>query len=56
MILGMNVIIGLLGSWMVVDGLGSIVKYRGQSFLEHFVRAIRTGCGLFLLGYSWLFL
>jgi hypothetical protein len=34
------------GTYIAGDGVGSFVKYRGQSGLEQFVRVVRTIIGL----------
>lgn len=39
----------LVGIWLAIDGLGSYVVYKKQSFLEHIPRLIRMSLGIGLL-------
>jgi len=36
------VLIGL-GSWLILDGIYSIYKYRNQTIQEHLIRVVRAG-------------
>ncbi len=37
------------GIWLIVDGLFSIIKYRGQTFSEHLIRLIRATVGAVII-------
>jgi len=52
----MNWVVLALGSWVIIDGIGSMIVYRYQMLHEHAVRIIRTLCGISLVVYSHLFL
>lgn len=38
-----------LGVWLIIEGIGSIIKYRKQTLLEHLVRVIRAAVGATLI-------
>lgn len=42
----MNLVLGLLGCWLIIDGIGSIIIYKKQSLIEHIPRLVRAGCGI----------
>jgi hypothetical protein len=42
----MNLLITLLGGYVVGDGIVSIYKYRYQSLKEHAARVIRSAIGI----------
>lgn len=54
--INMDLILVVIGLWLVIDGLGSIALYEDQSPIEHLVRIIRALCGITLILYSILFL
>ncbi|HLN45258.1 MAG: hypothetical protein ACM3X1_08755 [Ignavibacteriales bacterium] len=37
------------GIWLIVDGLFSIMKYRGQTYSEHLIRLIRAIVGAVII-------
>ena len=37
----------ILGSWLFLDGVLSILFNEDQSFKEHLVRIVRSGIGIF---------
>jgi len=43
------IILAGLGIWLIIDGIGSIIKYESQSYIEHLVRVIRTIIGILLI-------
>ncbi len=50
----MNPFIVALGVGFIVDGVGSIIKYRTQTIPEHAVRALRAlgGAAVIIIGIS----
>jgi len=48
--------IALIGAWLVIDGIGSIILYEKQSMIEHLLRIVRALSGAALALYSYLFL
>ena len=45
----LSVVLVGLGSWLIVDGVLSIVKYSKQTFPEQLIRAIRTIVGVIII-------
>ncbi len=41
----MIIVLLVVGVWLMLDGVGSILVYWHQSILEHAVRCIRFVCG-----------
>jgi hypothetical protein len=39
----------IIGLWLMIESLGSMIKYKTQPLLDHSVRIIRLGIGLGLL-------
>ncbi len=48
----MNLVLFVAGSWMVCDGIGSILVYERQSAIEHAVRVIRSAIGVIVAFYA----
>ena len=46
-------VVKLLGLWVVIDGIVSIIYYLDQSLLEHFFRLLRIAAGLILIYLAW---
>ncbi len=47
------VIVKLLGLWVAIDGVLSIIYYLDQSPAEHFFRVLRIAAGLLLVYLAW---
>jgi len=41
----MNIIVGILGAWIIFDGIVSIILYRDQTLEEHLIRIARACVG-----------
>lgn len=51
-----QILLCLFGGILIVDGIGSIIKYWPQHWYEHAVRVVRTiiGAGLIVIAiYAW---
>lgn len=51
---GLGVVVSIIGGWLVVDGVGSIIFYHKQSTAEQVIRVIRVGLGVGLMYAGWL--
>jgi len=45
----LSLILVVLGLWLIIDGVLSIIKYSKQSFPEQLIRAIRTIVGIVII-------
>jgi len=45
----LSLILVVLGLWLIIDGVLSIIKYSKQSFPEQLIRAIRTIVGVIII-------
>jgi len=48
-----NAIIVGLGVWLIIDGVGSMILYEKQSWMEQAIRVVRVGVGLALIYLGW---
>lgn len=48
----MNLVLVILGGWIVFDGIFSILIYSGQTLPEHLVRIVRALIGLTIVAYA----
>jgi hypothetical protein len=46
---GFSAVLVVLGLWLVIDGVLSIVKYPKQSYPEHLIRVIRAAVGVVII-------
>jgi hypothetical protein len=46
---GLSAVLVVLGLWLVLDGVLSIVKYPKQSYPEHIIRVIRAAVGIVII-------
>ena len=49
----MNAIIVGLGVWLIIDGVGSMILYEKQSWMEQAIRIVRVRVGLALIYLGW---
>ena len=45
----LSAVLVALGIWLIIDGIGSIVKYPKQTFPEQFIRIIRATVGVVII-------
>jgi hypothetical protein len=45
----LSAVLVVLGVWLVIDGVLSIVKYPKQSYPEHLIRVIRAIVGVIII-------
>ena len=43
---GLSLILVAFGLWLILDGVYSMFRYRGQTFPEQLIRAIRAAVGV----------
>ncbi len=44
--IGLSWVLVGLGLWLILDGIYSMFRYRGQTFPEQLIRAIRAAVGV----------
>jgi uncharacterized membrane protein HdeD (DUF308 family) len=45
----LSLVLVVLGLWLIIDGVLSIIKYSKQSFPEQLIRVIRTIVGIIII-------